>query len=90
MSRQSLTSVAATQPFLARAEQEKLDYEAARRAYERDSTSYGTSINFSILPRSEFTFLPSSPIKGEPMSSESDSEGGFATDEGNDNLIQSS
>ncbi|KAG5648844.1 hypothetical protein DXG03_000193 [Asterophora parasitica] len=41
------------QPFLAQAEQEKMEYEAARRIYEEGSPSYGSSnINFSILPGS--------------------------------------
>ncbi|KAJ7498609.1 hypothetical protein FB451DRAFT_1016681 [Mycena latifolia] len=61
-------------PFLAQAEQEKMEYEAARRMYEDGSVGYGSSINFSILPGS-----PAFPtIKIE---SESESEG-FATDDG--------
>lgn len=61
-------------PFLAQAEQEKMEYEAARRLYEDGSVGYGSSINFSILPGS-----PAFPaIKIE---SESESEG-FATDDG--------
>ncbi|KAJ7087408.1 putative HMG1 protein [Mycena crocata] len=60
-------------PFLAQAEQEKMEYEAARRMYEDGSVGYGSSINFSILPGS-----PAFPaIKIE---SESESEG-FATDD---------
>lgn len=44
-----------TQPFLAQAEQEKLEYEAARKVYEEGTTgfsssSFSSSINFSILP----------------------------------------
>ncbi|KAF7775710.1 transcriptional regulator family: HMG [Agaricus bisporus var. burnettii] len=63
------------QPFLAQAEQEKMEYEAARRIYEEGAPAYGTSINFSILPNSPaFT-----TIKME--SSESESEG-FSTDDG--------
>ncbi|KAJ7930093.1 hypothetical protein B0H13DRAFT_1595724, partial [Mycena leptocephala] len=56
-------------------EQEKMEYEAARRMYEDGSVGYGSSnINFSILPGS-----PAFPaIKIE---SESESEG-FATDDG--------
>ncbi|KAF7290953.1 hypothetical protein HMN09_01273900 [Mycena chlorophos] len=63
-------------PFLAQAEQEKMEYEAARRLYEdgAGSPGYGTNINFSILPGS-----PAFPaIK---LESESESEG-FATDDG--------
>jgi len=75
-------------PFLAQAEQEKLDYEAARRLYEQDVTSYGSSINFSILPRSEIAFPTSPLVKAEHMSSESDSEG-FTTDDGLDHYIRS-
>ncbi|KAJ7129357.1 hypothetical protein C8R44DRAFT_614681 [Mycena epipterygia] len=61
-------------PFLAQAEQEKMEYEAARRLYEDGSVGYSSSINFSILPGS-----PAFPaIKIE---SESESEG-FATDDG--------
>ncbi|KAF5363465.1 hypothetical protein D9756_000179 [Leucocoprinus leucothites] len=63
------------QPFLAQAEQEKMEYEAARRLYEEGTPAYGTNINFSILPNSPaFT-----TVKME--SSESDSEG-FSTDDG--------
>ena len=58
------------QPFLAQAEQEKMEYEAARRIYEEGSASYGSSnINFSILPKSPSSFPP---MKFE---SESESEG---------------
>ncbi|KAJ6539668.1 hypothetical protein B0H19DRAFT_1180064 [Mycena capillaripes] len=61
-------------PFLAQAEQEKMEYEAARRLYEDGSVGYSSSINFSILPGS-----PAFPaIKIE---SESESEG-FAIDDG--------
>lgn len=63
------------QPFLAQAEQEKMEYEAARRIYEEGSASYGSSnINFSILPGS-----PSFPAMR--LESESESEG-FITDDG--------
>ncbi|KIY49486.1 hypothetical protein FISHEDRAFT_25668, partial [Fistulina hepatica ATCC 64428] len=37
-------------PFLAQAEREKMEYENARRLYEEGTASYGTNINFSILP----------------------------------------
>ncbi|KAJ4479238.1 putative HMG1 protein [Lentinula aciculospora] len=52
-------------PFLAQAEQEKMEYEAARRLYEEGTTGYGTSISFSILP--------GSPIY-QPAKLESESE----------------
>ncbi|KAJ7490276.1 hypothetical protein B0H11DRAFT_1719353 [Mycena galericulata] len=69
-------------PFLAQAEQEKMEYEAARRMYEDGTVGYGSSINFSILPGS-----PAFPaIKIE---SESESEG-FATDDGRYYHIRSS
>jgi hypothetical protein len=57
------------QPYLAQAEQEKMEYEAARR-----STGFGASVNFGILPDSPH--FP--PVK---MDSESESEG-FMADEG--------
>ncbi|KAJ7068580.1 hypothetical protein C8F01DRAFT_1247077 [Mycena amicta] len=63
-------------PFLAQAEQEKMEYEAARRLYEdgAGSPGYGTNINFSILPGS-----PAFPT----IKLESESEGeGFFTDDG--------
>ncbi|KAJ7676625.1 hypothetical protein DFH06DRAFT_1079748 [Mycena polygramma] len=47
-------------PFLVQAEQEKIEYEAARRMYQDGSVGYGSSINFSILPGS-----PAFPIKVE-------------------------
>ncbi|KAG6842056.1 hypothetical protein C0991_003582 [Blastosporella zonata] len=57
------------QPFLAQAEQEKMEYEAARRIYEEGSPSYGSSnINFSILPGSP-------PFPSMKLESESESEG---------------
>lgn len=71
------------QPFLAQAEQEKLEYEAARKRYEEGAAApdYGTSISFSVLPGNLFQTshipLSSSPagkVKAEPMSSESESE----------------
>ncbi|KAG1851763.1 hypothetical protein C8R48DRAFT_612348 [Suillus tomentosus] len=64
-------------PFLAQAEQEKLEYEAARRLYEEGTTDVGTSINFSILPSSpsgESPFRALRAIQTESFSSESDSE----------------
>ncbi|KAF9006611.1 hypothetical protein BDQ17DRAFT_1352047 [Cyathus striatus] len=69
------------QPFLAQAEQEKMEYEAARRLYEEGTTGYGTSINFSILPRS-----PGFP--SVKLESESESEG-FTTDDGAERLVRS-
>jgi hypothetical protein len=56
-------------PFLAQAEQEKMEYETARRLYEEGTTGYGTSISFSILPGSPFY----QPLK---LESESESDGG--------------
>ncbi|KAG9317355.1 hypothetical protein JVU11DRAFT_1554 [Chiua virens] len=65
-------------PFLAQAEQEKLEYEAARRLYEEGTTGFGngTSINFSILPGSpsESPFRALRAIKSESFSSESESD----------------
>ncbi|KAG9218823.1 hypothetical protein CCMSSC00406_0001063 [Pleurotus cornucopiae] len=65
-------------PFLAQAEQEKMEYEAARRLYEEGTASpYGSNINFSILPAA-------SPVFGTvKLESESESEG-FTTDDGAD------
>ena len=65
------------QPFLAQAEHEKMEYEAARRLYEDGAPAYGTNINFNSPAFA--------PVKME--SSESDSEG-FSTDDG-DRLPQS-
>ncbi|KAH9943239.1 uncharacterized protein BXZ73DRAFT_87617 [Epithele typhae] len=68
-------------PFLAQAEQEKLEYEAARKMYEEGSTGYGSSsINFSILPGGPINLMPiprasQRSIKQEPPSSESESDG---------------
>ncbi|KAG1725957.1 hypothetical protein EDD22DRAFT_1018707 [Suillus occidentalis] len=70
-------------PFLVQAEQEKLEYGAARRLYEEGTTDVGTSINFSILPGSpsgEYPFRALRAIKMESFSSESESEG-VATDD---------
>ncbi|KAF7301951.1 hypothetical protein MIND_00761200 [Mycena indigotica] len=60
-------------PFLAQAEQEKMEYEAARRLYEdgAGSPGYGTNINFSILPGS----LSPAPFPTLKLESESESEG---------------
>ena len=79
------------QPFLAQAEQEKLEYEAARKRYEEGPTSYGTSINFSILPGSPINLMPiprasaQRPVKQE-LSSESESDD-FNTDDGVENTL---
>jgi hypothetical protein len=51
------------QPFLAQAEQEKLEYESARKLYEEGNTGYGTSISFSVLPESPFHSTPAVPIR---------------------------
>ncbi|KAJ3741581.1 putative HMG1 protein [Lentinula detonsa] len=60
-------------PFLAQAEQEKMEYENARRVYEEGTTGYGTSISFSILP--------GSPIyPAAKLESESESDSGSAVD----------
>ena len=72
------------QPFLAQAEQEKLEYEAARKLYEEGTTGYGNSINFSILPGGPINLMPiprasQRPVKQEALSSESESDG-FNTD----------
>ncbi|KAI0346859.1 hypothetical protein BDW22DRAFT_1322541 [Trametopsis cervina] len=67
-------------PFLAQAEQEKLEYEAARKMYEEGTTGYSSSINFSILPGNPINSIafPSGsflrPVKQEAASSESESE----------------
>ena len=71
------------QPFLAQAEQEKLEYEAARKMYEEGSTGYGSSsINFSILPSGPInqiafpSFKNSSPSPAVPqVKSEPDGSG---------------
>ncbi|KAJ7572563.1 hypothetical protein C8J56DRAFT_807203 [Mycena floridula] len=55
-------------PYLAQAEQEKMEYENARRLYEDGSTGFGTSINFSILPGS-----PAFPTLKVESESESES-----------------
>lgn len=67
-------------PFLAQAEQEKLEYEAARKLYEEGTTGHPSSINFSILPGSPINSIafPSGSflrtVKQEAPSSESESE----------------
>jgi len=50
-------------PFLAQAEQEKLEYESARKLYEEGTTGYGTSISFSVLPESPFHSTAAVPIR---------------------------
>ncbi|KAI6047531.1 hypothetical protein EDC04DRAFT_2864584 [Pisolithus marmoratus] len=64
-------------PFLAQAEQEKLEYEAARRLYEEGTTGLPNNINFSILPNSpsDSPFHIFRNVKSESFSSESESEG---------------
>ncbi|KZT06397.1 uncharacterized protein LAESUDRAFT_736842 [Laetiporus sulphureus 93-53] len=77
-------------PFLAQAEQEKLEYEAARKMYEEGTTGYGTSINFSILPSTSIESMPFPrsvlrPRKQEPPSPGTESESdGFTTDDASD------
>ncbi|OJT05353.1 Mismatch-binding protein cmb1 [Trametes pubescens] len=78
-------------PFLAQAEQEKLEYESARKMYEDGTTGYGTSINFSILPGSPINLMPiprntPHPLKQEALSSESESDD-FMTDDGADHTL---
>lgn len=76
------------QPFLAQAEQEKLDYEAAKRMYEEGTTAHESSINFSILPESpDDAFRMLRPVKAEAFSS--DESEGFSTDDGFDHYIRS-
>ena len=84
----ALTLIPVFQPFLAQAEQEKLEYESARKLYEEGSTGYGSSsINFSILPGGPINLMPipraSRHIKQE-LGSESESDD-FNTDDGADN-----
>ncbi|KAF8272118.1 hypothetical protein EI94DRAFT_1865433 [Lactarius quietus] len=50
-------------PFLAQAEQEKLEYESARKLYEEGTTGYCTSISFSVLPESPFHSTAAVPIR---------------------------
>ncbi|KIP12760.1 hypothetical protein PHLGIDRAFT_81249 [Phlebiopsis gigantea 11061_1 CR5-6] len=67
-------------PFLAQAEQEKLEYESARKLYEDGTVGSSSSINFSILPNNPINSIafPSSsffrPVKQEAPSSESEGE----------------
>ena len=90
----ALTLIPVFQPFLAQAEQEKLEYESARKLYEEGSTGYGSSsINFSILPGGPINLMPiprasQRPVKQEALSSESESDG-FNTDDGADNTLTS-
>jgi hypothetical protein len=75
-------------PFLAQAEQEKLDYEAARRMYEEGTTAHGSSINFSILPGSpDDAFRTLRPVRADAFSS--DESEGFSTDDGIDHYFRS-
>jgi hypothetical protein len=66
------------QPFLAQAEQEKLDYEAKKKLYEEGTASSFGSFNFSILPGMPLdnVAIPRAfkPVKVETVS-ESESEG---------------
>ncbi|RDX53877.1 hypothetical protein OH76DRAFT_1399030 [Lentinus brumalis] len=77
-------------PFLAQAEQEKLEYESARKMYEEGTTGYGNSINFSILPGGPINLMPiprasaQRLVKQELSESESD---GFNTDDGVENSL---
>ena len=66
---------------MAQAEQEKLEYEAARKLYEEGTTGYSSSINFSILPGNPINSIvfPSTSflrptVKQEAHSSESESD----------------
>ena len=77
----SVFSSSIAQPFLAQAEQEKLEYEAARKLYEEGTTGHPSSINFSILPGSPINSIafPSgsflrTTVKQEAPSSESEGE----------------
>ena len=76
----SVFSSSIAQPFLAQAEQEKLEYESARKLYEEGTTGSPSSINFSILPNNPINSIafPSSsflrPVKQEAASSESEGE----------------
>ncbi|TFY74987.1 hypothetical protein EWM64_g9025 [Hericium alpestre] len=69
-------------PFLAQAEQEKLEYETARKLYEEGTPAYGTSISFSVLPSNSFETahipLRSRSVKSEPLSSEDESESSYS------------
>ncbi|EIW78103.1 hypothetical protein CONPUDRAFT_156114 [Coniophora puteana RWD-64-598 SS2] len=70
MKQSVLTAGDEHKPLLARAEQEKLKYEAARRLYEEGTPALGTNINFSILPQStDSPFSTIQPIKTESFGS---------------------
>jgi hypothetical protein len=85
---EALLTAIFSQPFLAQAEQEKLDYEAARRLYEEGTIAHGSNINFSILPgTSDDAFRTLRPLKAEALSS--DESEGFSTDDGIDHYIRS-
>jgi hypothetical protein len=51
------------QPFLVQAEQEKREYESARKLYEEGATGHGTSISLSVLPESPFHSTAAVPIR---------------------------
>ncbi|KAJ3526239.1 hypothetical protein NM688_g8283 [Phlebia brevispora] len=67
-------------PFWAQAEQEKLEYEAARKLYEEGTTGYSSSINFSTMSGTINSIVLSAsscllrPLKQEPQNSESEAE----------------
>ena len=90
----ALTLIPVFQPFLAQAEQEKLEYESARKLYEEGSTGYGSSsINFSILPGGPINLMPipratQRPAIKQELSSESESDD-FATDNDADHTLTS-
>lgn len=72
-----------TQPFLAQAEKEKLEYEAARRMYEDGSVGFESTISFNVPQTSGqegATFVISTPAAEHTSDCEPDSEG-FVTDE---------
>ncbi|KAJ3556775.1 hypothetical protein NM688_g1838 [Phlebia brevispora] len=63
-------------PFLAQAEQEKLECEAAQKLYEEGTTGYGSSINFSTMSGT-INFIVRCllrPLKQEPQNSKSEAE----------------
>ncbi|KAH8118729.1 high mobility group box domain-containing protein, partial [Phellopilus nigrolimitatus] len=74
-------------PFLAQAEKEKLDYEAARRLYEEGTVGFETTISFGTAPAPALPFghgafaLAPGPAPELSSDSEPDSEG-CTTDEG--------
>lgn len=73
------------QPFLAQAEKEKLDYEAARRIYEEGAPGFETTISFNVPAGKSIPpfFLGRSHTREFSSESEPDSEG-FVTDEGDE------